>query len=189
VRLALTTQNQITLGNLGNAEWSRVPPSSLALGPDTIAWTCSATSDFWNETGGVPGVHDGNALLAPIDDGDFDLRVSAAGLPTSAYDQFGVFLKQNDVRWIKAGVEFDQALWLSVVATDRVSDWSRERYASSSISVRVTRVDGTVRVFVADCGDWRMIRELMLAGSLSVGIYSCSPKGEGFPTVARIERA
>jgi uncharacterized protein len=185
----LTSTEDTPLGSLGPATWTRVPPSWALTGTDTVAWTCSPVSDFWRETGGVPGAHDGNALLATVDDGDFDFRIAAAGLPSSAYDQFGLFVLRDDRRWVKAGVELDETLWLSVVATNEFSDWSRERHAAASVTLRATREVDALRIFVGEGSDWRMIRELTFTGQLSVGVYSCAPKGAGFPALARVERS
>lgn len=74
------------------------------------------------------------------------------------------------------------------MATVGVSDWARERVASPSVRLRATRTDGALRIFIDEQGAWRMIRELTFTGEASAGLYSCSPKGGGFPTVARVER-
>ena len=186
----MTTNEPLILGPLTGAAWTRTPPAWAVLDADVVAWTSSAQSDFWRETGGVPGAHDGNALLAPVASAtsDFDLVVTLAGIPNGAYDQFGLFIAEHDRHWIKAGIEFDETLWLSTVATDGVSDWARERFVSPSVRLRATRTDGALRIFVDEQGEWRMIRELTFTGEASAGLYSCSPKGDGFPTVACVER-
>ena len=43
------------------------------------------------------------------------------------YDQAGLMLRVDESHWIKAGIELaDGRLWLSVVVTNGVSDWSQQ---------------------------------------------------------------
>jgi regulation of enolase protein 1 (concanavalin A-like superfamily) len=172
--------------DLGTMEWTREPQNWSRHGDATVAWSSSPTSDFWRHTSGVPPKHDGNALLGPARDGDFVIQAELRGIMSDLYDQFGIFVQVDEENWLKAGIEYAEGLWLSTVATKGQSDWARERYAAPAVTLRVARHDDTVKVLVEDAGSWRMIRELTLAGPARVGLYSCSPKGEGFTALARL---
>jgi regulation of enolase protein 1 (concanavalin A-like superfamily) len=172
--------------SLDDMAWTREPGLWTRLGSTTVAWTSSPASDFWRYTGGVAPKHDGNSLLAPVGEGDFAMEADLCGILTDQYDQFGVFVEIDEQNWVKAGIELDDGLWLSTVATKERSDWAREPAKVPAIALRVLRHDDTVEAFVGEGGEWRMIRELTLAGAARVGVYSCSPKGEGFSALARI---
>lgn len=167
--------------DLAEGQWTREPPSTSRQ-PGRVEWVSSARSDFWRETAGVPTAHSGNALLVPVGD-DFDITLSVSGEPTDQYDQFGLFVRVNEQRWVKVGVELDGFTWLSAVAADPASDWSREPFDATSVRLRAERRDGALRLYVDD-GGWRMIRERTLLGPAEVGVYSCSPKGDGFRSQA-----
>ena len=166
--------------DLEGMKWIREPASSAQMSPTTIAWTSSPTSDFWRHTGAVAPKHDGNAFLRDIGAGDFSFDAEVSGVLTDRYDQFGVFVEIDEEHWVKAGIELDDSFWLSTVATKTHSDWAREKVVGAQVRLRVARHSDTIEIFVDDSGSWRMIRELTLAGDARVGLYSCSPKGNGF---------
>ena len=83
----------------------------MAVEPDT---------DFWRVT------HYGFTR----DSGHF-LDTGALGLRfrgdfAHQYDQAGLMLRLDAEHWIKAGLELDGELWLCVVVTNGVSDWSQQ---------------------------------------------------------------
>ena len=55
-----------------------------------------------------------------------ELALRFRGEFAAQYDQAGLMLRVDAAHWIKAGLELDGRLWLSVVVTNGVSDWSQQ---------------------------------------------------------------
>lgn len=139
----------------------------------------SGGTDFWRVTEGITPRHDGHAVGFDVD-GDFRFQLRAHGSPHSQFDQYGVIAIQGEERWLKAGLELDDDLWLSSVHTNGASDWCREPYGDPAVTVALARDEETLTVSVLLGGHWRALRILTLQGPLLVGGYACAPRGEGF---------
>ncbi len=172
------------LGQVPNRLWSwnRDPTEWNADGL-AVVWRCQGGTDFWRTTEGVPCAHDGCSLLTPMED-DFELELEVSGAFEGLYDQVGLMVVASELRWLKAGIEVDGDVWLSAVHTREESDWSRERWDTTSVRLRAVRRAGTIEVFVEEAGAWRVYRTLFLPGAVGIGPYSCSPKGSGFQASA-----
>jgi uncharacterized protein len=183
---APTTQATLALtADLAGRAWAwNVEPVETTVDTSSVTWRCPGGTDFWRVTEGVPSAHDGCSLLTPLE-GDFEFELSVTGaFEDNPYDQVGLMVVASEVRWLKAGVEFDGGFWLSAVHTREQSDWSRERWRDGSATVRAARVDGTIELHVSEDGSWRPFRTVYLPGRVGVGPYSCSPKGTGFQATA-----
>ncbi|HWV50475.1 MAG TPA: DUF1349 domain-containing protein, partial [Microbacterium sp.] len=118
-------------------------------------------SDAWRHTA-YGFVHDTeHALTAPLAVGEA-MEVSFRAPWDGQFDQAGVFVRIDDTRWIKAGLEFaDGHLGLGAVVTDGRSDWSVgfvDEWRDAEITVRVSRWPDAVIVRArADDGDWRLV--------------------------------
>jgi uncharacterized protein len=179
-----TTTPASTIASIPRRAWSwnREPSSWDASGPG-LTWRCRGVSDFWRKTEGVPPAHDGCSLLTRVE-ADFEFELLVTGTFTGLYDQVGLMVVASELRWLKAGVEIDTDLWLSAVHTREESDWSRERWDEPSVRLRADRRNGTIELSVMTAGVWRVFRTLHLPGSVGIGPYSCSPKGDGFEASA-----
>jgi regulation of enolase protein 1 (concanavalin A-like superfamily) len=97
------------------------------------------------------------------------------------YDQAGLMLRLDAERWIKAGLELDGELWLSVVVTNGVSDWSQqpapEPDADGYWSIRAVREHDSVQIL---CGDLPVRLAPFPDGPLQSGPMCAAPKGPGF---------
>ena len=119
-------------------------------------------SDAWRHTA-YGFVHDTeHALTAPLAVGDA-MEVSFRAPWDGQFDQAGVFVRIDDTRWIKTGVEYaDGHLGLGAVVTDGRSDWSVgfvDEWRDAEITVRVSRWPDAVIVRAkAEDGDWRLVR-------------------------------
>jgi uncharacterized protein len=163
--------------------WSR-EPAAWDGGQPGVIWRCPGRTDFWRTTEGVPNAHDGCALLTTME-GDFELTLVAVGAFADRYDQVGLMIVASEVLWLKAGIEVDGDVWLSAVHTREESDWSRERWHAPHVRLRAIRRNGTVEILVEEAASWRIFRTLYLPGTVGIGPYSCSPKGDGFQASVR----
>jgi regulation of enolase protein 1 (concanavalin A-like superfamily) len=98
------------------------------------------------------------------------------------YDQAGLMLRIDAEHWIKAGLELDGQLWLSVVVTNGVSDWSQQPApapdADGFYEIRAVREGDSVQILAGD-------QPVRLApfpetGELQSGPMCAAPKGPGF---------
>jgi regulation of enolase protein 1 (concanavalin A-like superfamily) len=97
------------------------------------------------------------------------------------YDQAGLMLRIDAEHWIKAGLELDGQLWLSVVVTNGVSDWSQQPApppdAGGWYDIRAVREGDSVQIC---CGDQPVRLAPFPEGELQSGPMCAAPKGPGF---------
>ena len=153
--------------------------------------TTGERTDFWRETFYGFVRDSGHAWLAPVS-GDFSASAVIRGDYRELYDQAGMMLRIDEMRWIKAGIEFtDGLMHFSVVVTRGVSDWSviplHSAGADTDVFVRLTRHDDAVRVqFHLGDGKWQMARLCPFAADdAAVGVTACSPERRGFSATFR----
>lgn len=163
---------------------------------DALAVTAAEGSDAWRHTA-YGFVHDTeHALLAPLAVGDA-MEVSFRAPWDGQFDQAGVFVRIDDERWVKAGIEFaDGHLGLGAVVTDRRSDWSVgfvDDWRDAEITIRVSRwPDALIVRARADHGEWRLVRVAPFAGdaAASAGPFLAAPTRSGLVvTFTRWERS
>ena len=140
--------------------WTHLPEATHEDGHLDV--TAVEGSDAWRRTA-YGFVHDSeHALTAPLAVGEA-MEVAFRAHWEGQFDQAGVFVRIDDERWIKAGIEFaDGHLGLGAVVTDGVSDWSVgfvDEWLEAEITVRVSRWPDAVIVRAkADDGEWRLVR-------------------------------
>lgn len=144
------------------------------------------TTDFWRKTFYGFIRDNGHAYLHKVS-GDFTASAVVLGEYEALYDQAGLFLRIDETRWIKAGIEFtDSLMHFSVVVTNGLSDWSviplHDAQPSDPVSVRLTRHDDAVRVqFSIGGAPWQMARLCPFPSEdAEVGVMACSPQRAGF---------
>lgn len=165
------------------------PPHAAVEQDGMLRVTAVEGSDAWRITS-YGFVHDTeNALLAPIPDGTA-MEVAFDATFEAQFDQAGLFVRVDETRWVKAGVEFsDGDLQLGAVVTDRMSDWSLApvpEWLGRRITVRVSR-DGNALTVRAGADDepLRLVRVIPFAADLdaAAGPFVCAPTRAGL-TVA-----
>ncbi|GAA3032212.1 DUF1349 domain-containing protein [Microbacterium dextranolyticum] len=165
--------------------WTHAPAQSR-LDTDGLHVTAAAGSDAWRHTS-YGFVHDSeHALVAPLAVGTAMEVVFSADY-AEQFDQAGLFVRADDERWVKAGVEFaDGVLGAGAVVTDGRSDWSIGAvpdWVSHPLRVRVSRgADAlTVRGGI-DGGPLRLLRVAPFPGDLAAeaGPFVCAPTRPGF---------
>ena len=150
------------------AEWSRTG--------DLVTVRAEPDTDFWRTTH-YGFVRDSGHFLAT---GELGLRFR--GDFASQYDQAGLMLRVDASHWIKAGLELDHGrLWLSVVVTQGVSDWSQqpapEPDADGWWTIRAERFADSVQI---SCGEQPVRLAPFGPGELLSGPMCAAPKGPGF---------
>jgi len=153
--------------------------------------TTGDITDFWQETFYGFVRDNGHAFLREVS-GDFSASAIVLGDYRSLYDQAGLFLRIDERRWIKAGIEFtDGLMHFSVVVTNGVSDWSviplHDARPTDPVSVRLTRHDDAVRVqFSVGDTPWQLARLCPFpVDDAEVGVMACSPERAGFQAYFR----
>ncbi len=150
-------------------------PSSWSRDGDVLTMRAEPGTDFWRTTH-YGFVEDSGHFAAC---GWSGLRFRGAF--ASQYDQAGLMLRVDESHWIKAGIELaDDRLWLSVVVTNGVSDWSQQPAPAADADgwwdIRAVREGDAVQL---SCGG-QPIRLAPLAGDVASGPMCAAPKGPGF---------
>lgn len=164
--------------------WLNAPPSWRMPTPDSLELTTGEKKDFWQETFYGFRRDSGHFLSFPCpSSATVTLRVQ--GRFRELYDQAGLMLRVDERQWVKAGVEFtDGKCFLSVVVTDKFSDWSLSQsfQALEDFYLRFTFDNGALRVQASlDGTQWFLLRLAPFAprGPLTVGPMACTPQRSG----------
>jgi uncharacterized protein len=153
-------------------------PASWSGSLEALTVRCEPGTDFWRET--HYGLVRDSGHFAYAEMGD-EATVRFRGDFAAQYDQAGLMLRVDASNWIKAGLELaDGKLWLSVVVTRGLSDWSQQPApppgADGFWTVRAVRDHDSVQIF---CGD-QPIRLAPLTGAVTAGPMCAAPEGPGF---------
>jgi len=159
-------------------------PASWSAASGLLQFETAAESDFWNETH-YGFTHDSGHLYFKEIEGPFTAQVRVRAELESLYDQAGLMVWIDSMRWVKFGVEMnDGRPYISVVVTDRHSDWSTGAFLGDvrSFWLRLTLSAGVMRAQVSYDGvHWPLVRlaPFQDASILRVGPMACSPKRGG----------
>ncbi len=174
-------------------DWSEgawtTPPASATERDGALAVTAVEGSDAWRRTA-YGFIHDTeHALLAPLAVGEAMEVVFDADF-TAQFDQAGLFVRADEERWMKAGVEnADGVLGVGAVVTDVMSDWSVgavPEWAGRRLRVRVSRGEDALTVRAGVDGEpLRLVRVAPFAGDLAAqaGPMVCAPTRAGLEVV------
>lgn len=145
-------------------------------------------TDFWQKTHYGFQADNGHFLYCEVE-GDFRVTTKVKSNPENRYDQAGLMVRFSSDTWLKTSVEYipDDNSKLGVVVTNQgYSDWSSQEFLEeqSSLYYRITRREDNYYVDYSLNGiSWSQIRIAHLvenSKSIKVGIYACSPQGEGY---------
>ncbi len=161
------------------------PPESIRTRGTALEATAAEGSDAWRHTA-YGFVHESaHSLLAPLAVGE-SMEVSFSAPWDGQFDQAGLFVRIDEERWVKAGVEYaDGHLGLGAVVTDTRSDWSVgfvDEWRHAEITVRVSRwPDALIVRAKADDDDDRLVRVAPFDGSRSAaaGPFLAAPTRSG----------
>lgn len=164
--------------------WTHPPESASPL-DDTLIVSAREGSDAWRHTA-YGFVHDSaHALLAPLQVGEA-MEVTIRAMWEGEFDQAGLFVRIDEERWVKAGVEFaDGHLGLGAVVTNRRSDWSVgyvDEWHGQDITVRISRwTDSLIVRARAGAEEWRLVRVAPFdqTAAATAGPYLAAPTRAG----------
>ncbi len=160
-------------------------PTAWSQDTNKITVTSDAQTDFWRVTRHNFIADNGHFYYQEIT-GDFSVLVKISGEYTDLYDQAGLMVRQDELVWMKCGIEFLNGVQqASAVVTRDFSDWSVVPLAGnpSSVWFKVLRIGSAIEVsYSLDNHDYSMIRETYLSekATLQVGLMIAAPKGTGF---------
>lgn len=163
-------------------EWLNPPPRSKIGNDGVLSVITGWKTDFWQRTFYGFQRDDGHAFLQTTD-AEFSATLTFDARYETLYDQAGLFLRTGPTLWAKFGIEYtDGAAHLSVVMTNRISDWSVTRLeVAEAMTVRATRLEDCMVLQRRVGDDWQMVRLMPWPGavSVSVGPFVCSPERAG----------
>lgn len=145
-------------------------------------------TDFWQGTHYGFRRDNGHCLLTKMT-GDFCIKTQVDFSPTGQYDQCGLFARLNRNNWIKCSLELENkkiSKLGSVVTNLGFSDWATQDVSSdiNSIHYRMSKeTEDFLIEYSMDGIKWNQMRVAHLheyRESVDMGIYACSPVGEGF---------
>jgi regulation of enolase protein 1 (concanavalin A-like superfamily) len=166
--------------------WLNSPPQ-WTLSDGELLVTTGDKTDFWRKTEYGFIRDDGHFGYRSVM-GDFTAEVTFVGKYQTLYDQAGLMLRLDPIRWVKTGIEYvDERMNFSTVVTNDTSDWSfipsSRVSVSDAVRVRLIRQGSTVSTgFLRADGSWQTAR---IAGfpvdsPCQIGVMCCSPQRAGF---------
>jgi uncharacterized protein len=163
-------------------------PLDYSLTDTGISIKTNSKTDFWQRTHYDFQKDDGHCLLKTIS-GDFSIVIQSRFHPEDQYDQCGLFARINNENWIKCSTEFESnqlSRLGSVVTNLGYSDWASQDI-NSPVTTMWYRLSRSGKDFLIensfDGKQWLQMRIThlhCLKEKIDVGLYACSPVGEGF---------
>jgi uncharacterized protein len=159
-------------------------PREWQLGPDGLAVTTDAGTDFWRETHYGFIRHTGH-FFGIETEGNFTASLRVRANYEGLYDQAGIMVLVDEARWIKAGIELsDGEALLGSVLTDGRSDWATGPWRGdpADVRLRVTVANNVLRLQAsADGHRWPLVRlcPFPAAAACRVGPMCCTPQRAG----------
>ena len=126
-------------------------------------------------------------FITNMSEENFTAEVKVIGQYKTLYDQAGLMVRQDEITWLKCGIEFvDGVQHISAVVTRDYSDWSVVPlvHHPTFLWLRVKREGPAIEVkYSLDGEQYTMLRLSYLteAETLQVGVMCASPEGDGFP--------
>jgi regulation of enolase protein 1 (concanavalin A-like superfamily) len=118
-------------------------------------------------------------------DFNFEIRAGIRPYFQSVYDAGAILILDDDEHWIKAGFEYTDLGYhsiVSVVTNGASDDCNGERVDSNKIHIRVLRINDFFSIhYSLDGQTWKMNRYFRLAikKTIKIGVIAQSPTGNG----------
>jgi regulation of enolase protein 1 (concanavalin A-like superfamily) len=162
------------------------PPANWHFAANGLVLSTGNETDFWRKTE-YGFIRDSGHFAYRTMAGDFSAEVTFTADYQVLYDQAGLMMRLDPIRWIKTGIEFvDGVMNFSTVVTNDVSDWSLAPYPpalqNKSVRARLIRRGSTVSTaFRRVDGSWQTVRVAGFSASASchIGVMCCSPQRAG----------
>jgi hypothetical protein len=167
------------------------PPDDFAVEGAALTLRTRPRTDFWQRTHYGFRRDDGHFLFTRRA-ADFVAEASVTLKPEAEYDQAGLMVRCSASCWLKTACEYQpgKPSQLGAVVTNAgYSDWSYRPVTPfpATVRYRVERAGGDYIVSAqVDAGEMAVHRIARLIeddgrGDVEVGIYACSPNGDGCP--------
>ncbi len=164
-------------------QWYNEPPVWQIL-TDGVQLTTGAQTDFWRKTH-YGFIRDNGHFYYQTVTGDFTATVKITGQYQVLYDQAGLMVRENEMTWLKCGIEFVESVQnVSAVVTRDFSDWSVVPllHPPASLWLRLHRRAEAIEIqYSLDGTRYQLLRltHLTHTNTLDVGIMAASPQGDG----------
>lgn len=171
--------------------WVR-PPKIYSVGPERIELQTEPGTDLWQRT--YYGFRNDNAplLLSKTDEPFFSFTVRTDFDSSHRFDQCGVAIYQDCDNWFKASIEYENQDFQrlgSVVTNNGYSDWATTDIPAK-IKTMYYRLSRRNSDFCVECStDGRAYHQMRIfhlaqgGGTISFGLYACSPGQSSFSAV------
>jgi len=155
---------------------------------DTLKIQTLPDTDYWQRTHYGFQRDDGHFYYTTLSV-DFTIRAAFVAFPMAQYDQCGLMVRVDAENWIKVSTETETSEVSqlgSVVTNLGYSDWATQDVPATQTEVwyAIERSGADFELsWSLDGREWRQMRIAHLhrcPDEIQVGVYACSPKGEGF---------
>ncbi len=172
------------------AKWLNMPRQATVTDCKIVIYTEPET-DFWQDTYYGFSRNNGHALLVDAEE-KTTFCVKAAHMGNDIYDHCGILVYLDEKNWAKLCMEYmgSQSRTLgAVVTTQGYSDLSVQEIPieTEQIYFRVSRLLEDFKFeYSLDGKAYRMARMFHMKNKSQnpqIGIFSCSPRGEGYKAV------
>ena len=162
------------------------PPARWHFTAGGLALCTDHGTDFWRKTE-YGFIRDNGHFAYRTITGNFSAEVTFTAGYQVLYDQAGLMMRLDSLRWIKTGIEFvGDAMNFSTVVTHDASDWSLAPYPDAMrdqpVRARLIRRESTVSTaFRRADGSWQTTRVAGFPADApcQIGVMSCSPQRAG----------
>lgn len=164
------------------------PPKLWTSENDKLIVTANGKTDFWRVTRHDFIKDDAHFYYQDVT-GDFTATVKVTGDYATLYDQAGLMLRENEITWLKCGVEFLHGVQqANAVITREFSDWSIIPLNDNpaSIWIQIQRMDTAVEIYYSRDGqNFIMMRQSYFTDTetLQIGMMCAAPTGDGFRVI------
>lgn len=177
--------------NIEKFEWTR-EPKEWQIDQGSITIHTQPYTDLWQRT--YYGFQNDNAPVFQMQTEEhyFSFVVKTEFESKERFDQCGIVMYLNSENWLKASIEYENNEYQrlgSVVTNHGYSDWSTTDIPSSITSMwyRLSRRESDYCIECSYDGiDYKQMRICHMwegAGTISFGIYACSPQDSSFQAV------
>ena len=178
--------------NTDNFKWIR-EPASYRIDPDRVEITTVPHTDLWQRT--YYHFRNDNAPILQMETDEkyfsFTVKTDFAG-SHHRFDQCGIVMYLDSDNWLKASVEYENDSFQhlgSVVTNNGYSDWATTAIPADikTMWYRFSRREDDYCIECSDDGknfsQMRICHMWKGAGTISFGIYACSPEDSSFTAV------
>lgn len=176
-----------------NYKWLN-KPQNFVENDNTLTIKTQRGTDMWQQTHYGFSKNNAPMYLTTSKDKSFVYQVTTKFDSNFLYDQCGIIIYLDENNWAKFSSEYENSRFQrlgGVVTKNGYSDWATQDVSANikNISYKVTReANDFVVEYSFNNKDYHQLRIFNLSfgkslTSVAIGLYACSPQGEGFKAV------